>query len=218
MVCTICKFIPGNEEYIFTHTAFECPFMKTNICTNCFQYGHTPKYCKQQKVFVSRPVLADVERYRSGEDAEDEMLKRVIQYEKVCEKLAILNGNYTGACTFCRNSKQYNPCNRWMNNHTLTKCPRLALVVCRFCGCKGHTDRKCQKKQQQETACDSDEMMGGVDGENDQDAEMIVDFDIYDEIDREGEMDCVEQKGSGCMGNVGNVVDEIGFNMMSMKI
>ena len=221
MVCTICKFIPGNEEYIFSHNAFGCPFMKTNICTNCFQYGHTPKYCQNQKVFTSPPLLTDVKRYYSGEAAEDEMLKRLVQHEKVCERLSILNGGYTGACTFCRNSKQYNPCNRWMNNHSLSKCPRLALVVCRYCGNKGHTDRKCPKKQEKESRM-CDEMMDGTDGMGTDgvDEELIVDFDIYGSGGGEvgeggeggGEVEMSEQSGEI------DLADELGFNMMSMKI
>ena len=197
--------------------------MKTNICTNCFQYGHTPKYCRNQKVFVSRPVLADVLKYRTGEEAEDEMLKRVIQHEKICEKLAILNGHYTGACTFCRNSKQYNPCNRWMNNHTLAKCPRLALVVCRYCGQKGHTDRKCSKKEQDDSVVSDEVMMGGVGGTSGgdwEDGEMIVDFDIYGTGEGgEGGEGGDDMECSGLNSeDTGVVVDEIGFNMMSMKI
>lgn len=194
MVCTICKFIPGNEDCMFSHCANNCPFMKTNICTNCFQTGHTPKYCTNRTVFVSAPRLTDVKRQCPAEEVEQEMLNRIIQHENAINKITILNGGYHGACTFCKNSRQYNPQNRWMNNHVLQTCPRLALVVCRCCGNRGHTDKKCPQKNQEEIVDDGMEL----------DDEFILDFGIYDDSIQ----DMADEESMEDMEDIGVMEDE----------
>ena len=109
-----------------------------------------------------------------------------------------------------------------MNNHSLAKCPRLALVVCRYCGNKGHTDRKCPKKQEKESRM-CDEMMDGMDGVDGMGEELIVDFDIYGSEGSEGEVEVEMECCSGMSGQSGGIdvadeLDVVGFNMMSMKI
>lgn len=48
--CTICEKIDGNQKIMHTHKVSECPFLKTNVCTICLEFGHMPSHCKNQPI------------------------------------------------------------------------------------------------------------------------------------------------------------------------
>lgn len=45
-MCNVCSYIPGNDRYVYTHNASECPFLKTVVCQNCLEMGHFDHQCR----------------------------------------------------------------------------------------------------------------------------------------------------------------------------
>lgn len=198
-LCTICIKTRGNERYAQTHKVSNCPFLKTTLCTKCYEYGHMPNYCKSlYRPLVPPPLLpvASVrcsgescigEEYRNCEDCYALTEQRKMEYESMrmnqmgmCERnqnrACLARYGNMGGCGFCKNSKEYDESNIWFNNHGLKNCPRLALTVCSFCKQRGHTDRHCGMKKCMDgltgLSVNTVDSMDGMDED-----EMVIDFD-----------------------------------------
>ena len=170
VLCTICTKIRGNERYVQNHKVSNCPFLKTTLCTKCWEYGHMPNYCKSMyRPLVPPPLLSVApvrcsgescigEDYKNCEDCYALTEAKKMEYESMrmnqmgmCERnqnrACLAKYGNMGGCGFCKNSKEYDENNIWFNNHGLKSCPRLALTVCSFCKQRGHTDRHCGMKK-----------------------------------------------------------------------
>lgn len=153
--CTFCKDIEGNESIQYSHHVSECPYLKINICNNCFYRGHTAGYCPNKTRFSGMMNLATVANRELARNPEMD-IETKLKHETTIMKflgetdyrlnmMRILKGALKGNCKFCLNSQQYDPYNFWHNNHQICNCPRLALVVCKNCKQKGHCDKVCPK-------------------------------------------------------------------------
>jgi len=183
--CRICQSTPELMQHSNSHHTNNCPFIKTIRCFNCLEYGHTPKYCVNKRANLEKPDYNKLRPFfqESQDEFEVEMMERIYIYERNLNRIGTINHGMVGCCSFCKNSREYNINNKWMNNHSISMCPRLALVTCRSCGKKGHLDRYCPKN---ETV--SNDMV-------EDDESFVLDFSIYDEeMDENTENACILEK------------------------
>lgn len=216
-LCTFCSMIPDNAALMNTHTVSNCPYLKINICTNCFKRGHTQKYCTErnnvqvlkQKVHaetlaqekVNKESLNMKEKYTLDIKLEIIKMRLNCAIEHQTHMYNVIHrGALKGQCNFCTKSKQYNEANVWQNNHTINICPKLAMVTCRTCHGRGHMDSHCptNKKRGYEHVVMTDkssDISSDCDRDRDSDDQedaYIIDFDDYEMntgIENDTEMD-----------------------------
>jgi hypothetical protein len=140
-----------------------------NICTICYNKGHTAKYCTSTtidtKVHVIAKLTDQADRVRDEmEDLDDNDPKLKVFSDLLHEQLdievqrlrkmmasSIMNGECHGKCKYCTTLPNYNHHDLFMNNHYTSECPRIALFTCKYCKGRGHNEGHCKKKRADKT-------------------------------------------------------------------
>lgn len=144
-----CKFCANDstrrDNLKFSHWLFDkttreitCPFLLNTICHICREYGHTTQKCQNQfriQELHMATLTVDPQKSRIAQ----------FEYEKELERRFVVDAylNMNKHCAFCAGGNYHDD---FYKTHNLSTCPRLACMTCTYCGCKGHTTKKCDVK------------------------------------------------------------------------